>query len=85
MRNLILRIRLIPSPCKKDCPKRTGTCKLNCSKWKIYEMLYERNEAKNKALLEYKDLNYISPQDKFKEWVKAQKNDSRNASNYADR
>lgn len=70
------------SPCKKDCPNRCSNCKLNCLKWKIYETLYNYTDNKNKALLEYKDLNYISKEEKFKEWVKEQKNDSRNASNY---
>ena len=88
LKSMMMGVRKIKkslvSPCKKDCPDRKQNCKLICSKWKVYEKLYSYADNKNKALLEYKNLNYISPQDKFKEWVKEQKHDSRHASNYLD-
>lgn len=24
-------------PCKKDCPERTGECKITCKRWQKYE------------------------------------------------
>lgn len=28
-------------PCKKDCPKRKGGCRITCPDWKEYEIEHE--------------------------------------------
>ena len=48
----------IESPCKQDCPNRSAYCRTECTKYKIYVALrnkeYERrNKQREQAALEY--------------------------------
>lgn len=60
-----MRIRIIPSPCKKDCVERKCHCQLNCKKYKIYEKIKLYQDRINCNLYILKIENEISWEDKI--------------------
>lgn len=69
--------KLIPSPCKKDCPNRTATCKIDCKKYQAYEKIKLYQDKKQVEIVQYKLDNYISWEDKYKQYKKEKKNDQK--------
>lgn len=33
------RMRPVPPPCARDCPDRSGTCRVRCCTWTLYESI----------------------------------------------
>ena len=69
--------KLIPSPCKKDCADRTATCKIHCKKYQAYEKIKLFKDKKQIEIVQYKLDNYVSSEDKYKQYKKEKKNDQK--------
>lgn len=48
----------IPSPCSRECDKRTVTCKLTCKDWKKYELKKEENFKERERIYKINDATY---------------------------